>query len=93
MQSLGMAILMFVVGLVAGWAGHEVTGRISGYGEAEEMQWSVGDASRLPATVRSHFGKMLLNDANGDRVVIVNGTYQLRATAGKSAVIEPLGTQ
>jgi hypothetical protein len=92
MQSLGMAILMFFCGLAGGWATHEFANRISGYGEAEQLQWTVGDASKLPTSSRSHFGKLLLNDANGDRIVIVNGNYQLRATAGKSAVIEPLGT-
>jgi hypothetical protein len=93
MQSLGTAILIFIVGLAAGWASHEFTGRISGFGEAEELLPSVTDAMQLPTGTRSYFGKLLLHDPNGDRVILVNNTYQFRVSTGKKPVIEPLGTQ
>lgn len=94
MKSLGTTALFIIGGGFCGWSARSWTDHIRDFGEAEYMQQVVQDPAQIPASIRSHFGKLVLHDSNGDRVIIVNGTHQLRLIADKSRpVIEELGMQ
>ncbi len=90
------SVILLLAGTCAGWMLRPYVDHIRDYGEAERMQRALdarGEPPKLAPDVGTYAGKLVLQDVNGDRIIIVNGGMQLRMNASLTfPIVEKLGS-
>jgi hypothetical protein len=93
-KALVAIAVVLSAGIFVGWSIRPHFDWAHDYGEAERLQGTRGEGNPLPTQESLGEGHTMLEAPNGDRIIIVNGRFQLRLTPSvRFALIERLGTR